>query len=72
MPSAEKRATSVQPYFGSRLAADGGEERLRERGVEARAGALGEVDDGDLEAGEHLAQVRDRLRAGAARARSGS
>ena len=72
MPRAEKRATSVQPYLGFGLAADRGDELLRERGVEARARALREVDDLDVEAGEQLAHVRDRLVAAAARARSGS
>ena len=47
MPSALKRATSVQPYFG-RLGADGVHELLREGRVEAGPRALGRVGDGEL------------------------
>ena len=61
-PSAEKRATSVQPYFGTRIAADGVHEFAGGRAVEAGPGRRREVGVDELVAVEDLGQVRPSVR----------
>ena len=71
-PSAANRATSVQPSLALTSPADRGQEPLGRRRRQARARAGRRVGDVDVEAVEHLAQVRRGARLVRGPARTGS